>query len=282
MKNEIGIIGIGNIGSMLLHKFLELNIFDEENIYVANRSAKKLDSLRKEYPSINVCATNIELANKCSNILLCVEPLNLPNVLLEIKPYLSDETYLMVSTSMVKLEDIEGFHKGAISIFMPSLISMINGGFTLVCHNGNVDEQKKNFFHKITSFSETKVLREEDINLAQNMTATFPGFFAEIMLEYVKAASKHSRNLSAEELEHLLLVSLLGLPKLLIEKNMSFGETINRVSTKGGVTYEGVKIFEKMLPEVFDSALDAAMGRYDEISQMASENIKNLPIQITK
>ncbi len=54
---------------------------------------------------------------------------------------------------------------------------------------------------------------------------------------------------------------------------MSFEETIHRVSTKGGITYEGVKVFEKRLPEVFDEALSASMGRYSEITKLASAQI---------
>lgn len=279
MKKEIGIIGIGNVGSMLLHKFTELNLFEEKNIYVANRSTEKLESLKKKYPTINICNNNIELAKKCNNILLCVEPLNLPSVLLEIMPIINEETYLMVSTSMVAHDDISKFHKGSITIFMPTLISMVNGGVTLAFHNNQVKEGEKEFFENITnSFSETKILCEEDINLTQNLTASFPGFFAEIMLEFVKAASKKSHNVSDKDLEHMLLVSLLGASRLLLEKNMSFEETINRVSTKGGITYEGVKVFQAKLPEVFDAALNASTGRYKEITKLASDNINQLYI----
>ncbi len=280
MKKEIGIIGIGNVGSMLLRKFTELNIFSEENICVSNRSEEKLESLSKKYPAITICKSNIELAQKCKNILLCVEPLNLPHVLMEIQPYTDSDTYIMVSTSMVAEEDIRKFHSGGITIFMPTLISMVNGGVTLTYHNNRVTEEQKNFFHSsLKQFTEVKILDEADINICQNMTASFPGFFAEIMLEFVKAASVRSQNVSDDELEHMLLVSLLGASRLLLEKNMSFEETIHRVSTKGGITYEGVKVFEKRLPDVFSEALSASMGRYNEITKIASADIYKLKAQ---
>jgi pyrroline-5-carboxylate reductase len=87
--------------------------------------------------------------------------------------------------------------RSAATIFMPTLISMIDGGITLTCHNNHVDEDKKKFF----------------------------------------------------------------------ERSMSFEETITRVSTKGGITYEGVKVFKEMLPQVFDKALDVSMKRYEEIKK---------------
>lgn len=277
MKRELGIIGIGNVGSMLLHKFTELDLIKEEDITVANRSPEKLDSLEKKYPALNVFRNNIELAKKCDNIMICVEPLNLPKVLKEIQPHLNENKHLMISTSMVAMKDIERFHSGSVTIFMPTLISMVDGGITIACHNSRVNEAEKEFFESLMgNFSEVKVMGEEDINLSQNMTASFPGFFAEIMLEFVKAASKRSKSVTDEELEHMLLVSLLGASRLLLEKNMSFEETISRVSTKGGITYEGVKVFERMLPEVFDAALEASTGRYKVITELASKEAAEL------
>lgn len=277
MERKIGIIGIGNVGSMFIQKFTEFNLFAEENIYAANRTVEKLHSLKEKYPLINICSSITDLAKKCSNILLCVKPLDLPYVLLEIQPYINDKTYLMVSTSMIKHEDIRKFHKGSITIFMPTLISMVNGGVSLVYHNDHVDEENKAYFYNLlSSFSEVKVLDEEDINLSQNMTATFPGLYAEIMLEFVKAASKRSNNVSDEDLEHMLLVSLLGASRLLLERNMSFEETINRVSTKGGTTNAGVTVLKRMLPEVFDATLDASITRHDEMSKAVSNSIDDL------
>ena len=277
MERKIGIIGIGNVGSMFIQKFTEFNLFAEENIYAANRTVEKLHSLKEKYPSINICSSITDLAKKCSNILLCVKPLDLPYVLLEIQPYINDKTYLMVSTSMIKHEDIRKFHKGSITIFMPTLISMVNGGVSLVYHNDHVDEENKAYFYNLlSSFSEVKVLDEEDINLSQNMTATFPGLYAEIMLEFVKAASKRSNNVSDEDLEHMLLVSLLGASRLLLERNMSFEETINRVSTKGGTTNAGVTVLKRMLPEVFDATFDASITRHDEMSKAVSNSIDDL------
>lgn len=277
MDKKIGIIGIGNVGSMILSKIIEHSIYKEENIFVANRSAEKLDSIKLKYPKINTVQSNTELAGLCNNIIISVEPLNLPGVFHEISSSLDDDAYLMISTSMVGIKDIHKFYKGSVTIFMPTLISMVNGGVTLSHHGENVQSAKKQIFENIMSrFSEIKLLSEEDISLAQNLTASFPGFFAAIMLEFIKSVSKKSKSVTDGELEHMLLISLLGASRLLLEKDMSFEETINRVSTKGGITYEGVKVFEKMLPNVFDTAIEASMNRYNEITKTASKNISDI------
>jgi pyrroline-5-carboxylate reductase len=277
MNNSIGIIGLGNVGSMLLNQFLKLDLLKEEDVYIANRSKEKLDNFIKEYPSINICESNADIAKKCNKIFVCAEPVNIPTVLLDMKPFLNEESYILVSTSMIAHDDLKRIHNGKTTIFMPTLISMVKGGVTLAYHNEFVTEDDSKFFeYLLGSMSEVKVLEEEDINLTQNLTASFPGFFAEIMSEFVKSASKHTRHISDEELEHLLLLSLAGAPRLLLERNLSFEETINRVSTKGGITYEGVKVYKEKLPAVFDEAFDATINRYKEITKNTSNIINEL------
>lgn len=277
MKKNIGIIGLGNVGSMLLDQLLKLKLLKEEDVYIANRSKEKINNFVSEYPSLNICESNEEIAKKCNKIIVCVEPINVPNVLLEMKPYLNEESYLMISTSMVASDDLYKIHNGKITIFMPTLISIVRSGVTIAFHNELVTIEDKNFFEGLMNgISEVKLLKEEDIKLSQNLTASFPGLFAEIMLEFVKSASKHSINISDEELEHMLLVSLEGAPKLLLERNLSFEETINRVSTKGGITYEGVKVYKKKLPAVFDEAFEATIKRYEDITENTSDAISKL------
>ncbi|NLJ57268.1 MAG: NAD(P)-binding domain-containing protein [Tissierellia bacterium] len=277
MKKEIGIIGLGNVGSMLLSKIIEFNIYEENHIYVANRSKEKIDRALEQYPKLNVCENNKELAKKCKDIIICVEPLNLPAVMAEIKPYLSTETYLMISTTMVASKDLLKIHNGNITIFMPTLISLVNSGVTLVYHSDNVTDRDKNIFENILDkISEVVDLDEEDINITQNLTASFPGIFAEIMLEFVKSTLKYSSNVTHEKLEKMLLISINGASKLLIDKNMSFEETIDRVSTKGGITYEGVKVCKEKLPIVFDETIEATVNRYNAIVAEAGSMIDNL------
>jgi len=277
MNNNVGIIGLGNVGSMLLNQFLKLNLLREEDVYIANRSKEKLNNFIKEYPALNICEDNAEIAKKCNKIFVCAEPVNIPAVILDMKPFLNEESYILVSTSMISHNDLNKIHNGKITIFMPTLISMVNGGVTLAYHNEFITEEDSKFFEYLMgSMSEVKVLEEEDINLTQNLTASFPGFFAEIMSEFVKAASKHTKHICDEELEYMLLVSLAGAPRLLLERNLSFEDTINRVSTKGGITYEGVKVYKEKLPAVFDEAFNATIKRYKEITKNTSDIINEL------
>lgn len=277
MDNKLGIIGIGNIGSMLLNKFLETEIIKEENIYISNRSEDNLNKFSEKYPKLNICKSNIELASICKNIIICAEPLNVPNIMIEIKKEFSEKTHIMVSTTLVLTKDLEKIHKGKITVFMPTLISLVNEGITLAYYNDFVREEDKKFFEKLmSSISRLNILSEDDIKLSQNLTACFPGFFAEIMSELVASVSKYSKNITRKELEQMILSSLVGAPKMIIENNMTFDEAVNKVSTKGGITYEGVKVFKEKLPDVFDCAILSAKKRYEEINDKVGQIIDEM------
>jgi len=267
VSNNLGLIGLGNMGSMILDQLLQIGILKEDELYISNRSRNKADSFAGKYPSVNVCDSNQDVAQNCKRIIICVEPVSVPSVLSEIKPYLDEDSYLMISTATVAYEDIYKIYTGKITKFMPTLNSSVRGGITLVCHNGLVTDNDKKFFEELMSnISEINVIAEEDVNLCHNLTGSLPAIVSEIMFEFVRAASKQSINMTTEQIEHMTKVSLLGTARLLVEKNMKFEDTINKVSTKGGITYEGIKIYQESLPAIFDEAFDTTIKKYDDIT----------------
>ena len=58
---KIGVIGYGNMGSMIVNNILKLNLLlDDEELIVSNRHLNKFESLIEEYPEENL--------NKKSNL----------------------------------------------------------------------------------------------------------------------------------------------------------------------------------------------------------------------
>lgn len=277
MNRNIGLIGLGNMGHMILDQLLSLNLLKENEVYVSNRGREKLEAFKDSYKSVNLCESNIEVAKNCGRIMLCVEPLNVPAVLLEIKPYLNEESYLMISTSTVEYEDLYKIYKGKITKFMPTLNSTVRGGVTLACHNEWVSVDDKEYFEGLmSSISQVSIITEDDFNLCHNLTGSLPAVISEIMHEFVKAGAKHRVNITEEEIERMVKVSLLGSARLLVEKNLKFEDTIRKVSTKGGITYEGIKIYEKTLPPIFEQVFDITTKKYTAITENASRIVDEL------
>ncbi|MDR1073733.1 MAG: NAD(P)-binding domain-containing protein [Treponema sp.] len=52
---KIGIIGYGSIGKMILEKFIEAKIVEQEKLFVSNRTYDKIMDLNEIYPRLNIC-----------------------------------------------------------------------------------------------------------------------------------------------------------------------------------------------------------------------------------
>ena len=66
---KIGVIGYGNMGSMIVNNILKLNLLlDDEELIVSNRHLNKFESLIEEYPeeNLNITSDNKEVATQCT------------------------------------------------------------------------------------------------------------------------------------------------------------------------------------------------------------------------
>ncbi|SHH49287.1 pyrroline-5-carboxylate reductase [Clostridium collagenovorans DSM 3089] len=279
MNNNVGFIGIGSMGSMMVNQFLESGDLKQENVYLSNRSQEKLENFKVKYPNINCCKSNKEVAAACSRIIIAVEPLNVPEVIKEIREVLNEESYLIISTATIAFEDLYKIYYGSMTKFMPTLNSRVRSGVSLICHNNVVSKENSQFFEKLMgSISEVKLIKEEDINLCHNLTGCMPAFIAEILSKFLKAANKFSINLTEEEMEHIIMQSVYGTSKLFVENDMKLEETIKGVSTKGGITYEGIQVLEEKLPQVFEEVLKRTTDKYTTITQKGEDIVNNMEL----
>jgi len=83
----IGFIGYGNMGSMLVKKFIGERILKPEEIIVSTRTKSKLLGLKEVYPKINIAENNKDLAKKAKYIFICVKQPEVKGVLDEIKEF---------------------------------------------------------------------------------------------------------------------------------------------------------------------------------------------------
>jgi pyrroline-5-carboxylate reductase len=73
------------------------------------------------------------------------------------------------------------------------------------------------------------------------------GFIGAIFKVITDEAEKHTA-INKKDIIKMVIETIYGTGKLLLEKEMTFNNLISRVATKGGITEEGTKIIEKKLP----------------------------------
>ena len=292
---KIGVIGYGNMGSMIVNNILKLNLLlDDEELIVSNRHLNKFESLIEEYPEENL---NITSDNK---ILISVETPQFKKVIEEITPFINEKTHIIYTCAGLNFNHIKSFFNGKLTLVIPTLASTVTSnnaisslsrrkGVTLIKHNSRVELQERLFVEDLfNEFSYVKkidnpiYLNEED-NIHPNdneleintiISSCGPAFIAEMIEKFAQSCSELT-NIPKEEAEKILLKTIIGTALLKEDQSLSNEEIINKVATKGGITQEGVDLLDKKINKISKDLIKTLLNRYKEVDdEMNKEYLK--------
>lgn len=250
------------MGSMLVNGFLQTGALRDDQVAVATRTRSKLGELSEQWPGVHLPANNGDVAKRSDLLFICVKPVEVRDILLEIEPFCAPErTHIISIAGRISLDHIRGVFGGKASKVIPSLTAEVREGLSLVCHNGQVDDESGRFLEELLGkIGGVMRVPEEKIEIASEFTSCGPGLIAAIFREFVEAGVGMG-GFSREEVQAMVLPTVFGTAKLMLEKGMGFDETVRRVATPGGITEEGVKVLYKGLPPVFEELLVRSMEK---------------------
>ncbi len=252
------------MAQMIAVKLLDQGKIRDDMVVVSSRNDGKTEELKKLYPNV-ACQSADELAKQCGLIFICVPPMAVKETLEKIQPFLQEDVHIVSIAAGVELDRLHDWTSGQVTRYIPTLTSEAGIGVSLVVHGERVAEADKSRLEEyLSAFSTVKQINERDIDAASNLTSSSPGFIASIFEEFAQAAVRNS-SLTKEEAFQFLIHSLLGTGKLLMEKDMTFAQTLDRVATKGGITAEGAEVIQDAMPEVFDELFARTMKKYEVI-----------------
>ena len=255
---KIGIIGCGSMGRMLVEKFFESKSVSTENLLVANRTLEKIVHLKDK---CTVCESNREAVKEADIVFLCVRPVDMKDILSEIKDCLKEDSLLVSLNGSIMFEQIEQICKGKIAKAIPSVTAEVNQSQTLVCYNERVTEADKECLTGLLSCMGTVIeLPEQEMGMGSELVSCMPGFIAAIFQELCTSAKKHT-TLSENEIVRMVLQTMVGTGTMMLEKEYSFEDVISRVATKGGITEEGTKVIQEQFPVVADDVFEKTLEK---------------------
>ena len=111
-------------------------------------------------------------------------------------------------------------------------------------------------------FSEKKLL-----TLA---VSCMPGFIASIFDVICKEAKKHTE-IPDDQIVRMVLSTLSSTGDLMLQKDMTFEEVVERVATKGGITQEGTAVVYEKLPDVADELFEKTLAKRRMVAEKAKE-----------
>ena len=292
---KIGVIGYGNMGSMIVNNILKLNLLlDDEELIVSNRHLNKFESLIEEYPeeNLNITSDNKEVATQCQKILISVETPQFKEIIEEIKPFLNENTHIIYTCAGLNFNHIKQYFDGKLSLVIPTLASTVTSnnsisslarrkGVTLVKHNSKVELQERLFVEDL--FNEFSYVRridnpiyfnEEENNLDPSdnelemstiISSCGPAFIANMIEKFAQTCSESS-TMSKEEVEDMILKTVIGTAMLKDDQGLSNEDIINKVATKKGITQEGVDLLDKKFNKISKNLIKTLLSRYDEVN----------------
>ncbi|WP_407463025.1 pyrroline-5-carboxylate reductase family protein [Methanobrevibacter sp.] len=301
---KIGVIGYGNMGSMIVNNILKLNLLlEDEELIVSNRHLNKFESLIEEYPdeNLNITSDNTEIAKSCEKILISVETPQFKEVMDEIAPCLNENTHIIYTCAGLNFNHIKSFYDGKLSLVIPTLASTVTSnnaisslsrrkGVTLVKHNSKVELQERLFVEDLfNEFSYVKKIdnpiyfnEEEDnlhptdneLEISTILTSCAPAFLA-IMIEKLAQTSSELAKVSKDEAEDMILKTIIGTALLKEDQALSNEEIINKVATKKGITQEGVDLLDKKLNKIDRELVKCLLNRFDEVKEDMNKTYLN-------
>lgn len=268
---KVGIIGYGSMGRMLLEKLSLNSDMIDGKLYVANRSHEKISDLAEKY---HLCHNNQEITTLVDVLFICVRPVDMKNVLEEIKNSLRKAQIIVSLNGSITFEQIESVCKNKIVKAIPSVMAEINRSQTLMCCNSMVNEQDKAIIKELLSCIGSVIeLPESEMGMGSELVSCMPGFIAAIFNEICTSAQKHTR-IESDEVVQMVLNTMIGTGQLMIENSYSYQDVITRVATKGGITEEGVKVIQEAFPQVSNAIFDKTLEKRRQTTLNAQKAFK--------
>lgn len=192
----------------------------------------------------------------------------------EIKPVVNNEKLLVSLNGSVSFATIEKVIHCKTSKVIPSITAEINKSQTLVCHNKLVTLEDKTLIKDILNkFGTVIELPESEMGMGSELVSCMPGFMASIFDVLCNSAKKPTE-ISEKQIVEMVLKTLEATSSLMLNKNYTFENVVDRVATKGGITQDGTSVVYENFPAIADELFQKTLEKRRITAEKAEMNFK--------
>ena len=268
---NIGIIGYGSMGKMLLEKFAVSEWISSDELLVYNRHPEKLADVAHIF---NIAPSSAELAAASDIIFVCVRPTDMRDVLESIRDSVRQDALVVSLNGSIPFVLLEKLIPTKLAKVIPSVTAEIDRSQTLVCYNSKVSESDKAELEKLLrGIGSVTELPENELGMGSELVSCMPGFIASIFDCVTAAAQKHT-SIPKEQIVSMVLNTLSATSELMLSEDMSFSDVVTRVATKGGITEEGTKVIYDGFPDICDELFEKTLDKRRTVAEKAKEAFK--------
>ena len=270
LKNiKIGFVGVGNMAEALIKGLIAGRTISNKNLLVSDVNAKRLKYIVKTY-SIEGLESNKEVAKKADVVVLAVKPQVMNKVLSELSSSIKKKHLVVSIAAGIKGKSIKKFFPRARVVrVMPNNPALVGEGISAI--SMPLKDQLSGADLKLVqtifeSVGKTILVQEKLMDAVTALSGSGPGFvylFAEVLIDGGIAAG-----LKYSDASKLAMQTIKGAARTMIESGKS-PETLRKmVTSPGGTTLAGLRVFESHdLKNIVSKAIVAAAKRAGELSE---------------
>ncbi|WP_221565700.1 late competence protein ComER [Alkalihalobacillus sp. TS-13] len=261
---KVGVIGTGNMGTILISAFMESLAVRPSDLMIINRTARKAEALKLQYPGLNVGKTNSEVASFADILFICVKPLEYYALIEKIAPCLTNEKLIVSITSPISVEQLEEVSPCSVARVIPSITNRAFSGASLVTYGKRCSpSQKKRLKNLMSKISSPIEIDQSITRVASDLSSCGPAFFSYLLQAYIESAVEETE-ISKEQATQLVSEMIVGMGKLLEKEIYTLPTLLQKVCVKGGVTGEALKVFDAELGPLFNNVIKRTHAKYVE------------------
>ncbi|WP_218598732.1 pyrroline-5-carboxylate reductase [Polaribacter sp. NJDZ03] len=260
---KAAIIGAGSLGQSIAKGLLKNKVVS--SLYLTKRNTKSITDFNI-YEEVILTSDNEEAVKNSDILIFAVQPRHLENILKDLKPLLK-ENHVIITVitgfSIAKIEAIVGVDKFIIRS-MPNTAAAV--GQSMTCLSPNTKGKEKVELAKtiFDSLGQSLEIPEEQLQAATVICASGIAFWMRLIRATTQGAIQ--LGFEADEAHKLAMQTCFGAASLLKESGNHPEAEIDRVTTPGGCTIEGLNEMEHQ--GLSSSLIKGINKSFDKINQI--------------
>lgn len=242
---QVAILGAGKMGGILLQAFLKSKMLDAEQILATVQHEDRAAQLSAQW-GVEVSTDNLSAARRADLILLGVKPINVAELVAEIKPALNKKKLLISFAASVRTSEIERAAGMEIAVVrsMPNTPSALGAGIAALSRGRfATEEQVALASHLFESVGRTVVVDEKHMDAVTGLSASGPAFIYIILESLTEAGVKVG--LPRDIATVLAAQTTFGAAKMVLETGYHPALLKDAVTTPAGCTIDGILELEE-------------------------------------
>ncbi|PLT34633.1 late competence protein ComER [Bacillus sp. V5-8f] len=259
---KVGVIGTGNMGTILIEALVEADALHPSDLTITNRTLPKALALKDKYPEISVVDSGEKVAKESEAIFVCVKPLDFHKIIMDIEPYTNISKCVISITSPISVRQLESMLACSCARLIPSITNRALAGVSLLTFGERCSPEWVSILTNLAAQISIPVKVENDITrVASDIVSCGPAFFSYLARVFIEGACKTT---NIEEQTAILLTEkmLIGLGELLKKEVYTLPTLQEKVCVKGGITGEGIKVLEAEVRDMFEKLFLATHGKF--------------------